>query len=267
MDDRLFATFDSIRAEPELKDHTRSYLAKRTRGYRRAPRPLRRLVPAVACLVCLLTGLGGAKAYFTPTSIISVDVNPSLELGVNRFDRVIWVEGQNEDGEHLAQQLNLRFLDCSQAISTLMADPAILGYLEQDEVLSLSVVGSDPVQSQELLATLESCTAGRSNTYCCAVPMEEVSQAHSVGLSYGKYRLYLLAQELDPSLTPEQVQEMTMRELRDWLSAHSSGRDPWTGIGQGGGSGNQHGPSQGSGGGWGSGQGNGWQGGHHQNTQ
>ena len=26
-----------------------------------------------------------------------------------------------------------------------------------------------------------------------------------------------------------------MRELRDWLSAHSSGRDPWTGIGQGGG--------------------------------
>lgn len=246
MRDRLREAFDSVRAEPELKDHTRSFLAQKTRGYRTRPAsPGRRLIPAMACLFCLLVGLGGAKLYFTPTSVISVDINPSLELGVNRFDRVISVEGRNEDGEALAQVLDLRFLDCSQAISTLLSDPTVAGYLAEDEVLSLSVVGSDPDQTQELLATLEHCTAGRRNTYCCAVPMEEVSQAHSHGLSYGKYRLFLQAQALDPTLTPQDVQGMTVRELQDWISAHSSGADPlWPDVESGTG-GNLSGAGQG----------------------
>ena len=29
----------------------------------------------------------------TPVSAVSIDVNPSIELGVNRFDRVVAVEG------------------------------------------------------------------------------------------------------------------------------------------------------------------------------
>ena len=46
-----------------------------------------RLVPTLACcLLVLLAGWGGHHAYFTPSAIISIDVNPSLELGVNRFD-------------------------------------------------------------------------------------------------------------------------------------------------------------------------------------
>ena len=29
----------------------------------------------------------------TPTAYISIDINPSLELGINRFDRIVSVEG------------------------------------------------------------------------------------------------------------------------------------------------------------------------------
>ena len=37
-----------------------------------------------------------AEGFFD--AVISVDVNPSIELSINRFDRVIDVEGYNADG-------------------------------------------------------------------------------------------------------------------------------------------------------------------------
>ena len=40
--------------------------------------------------------------YFTPIAEISIDINPSIELRVNRFDQVISVDGLNGDGQALA---------------------------------------------------------------------------------------------------------------------------------------------------------------------
>ena len=45
-----------------------------------------------------------------------------------------------------------------------------------------------------------------------------LDQAHELGMSCGKYRAFLQLQELDPTITPEQVQNMTMREIRDLLN-------------------------------------------------
>ncbi|HIZ42609.1 MAG TPA: hypothetical protein H9811_08620 [Candidatus Gemmiger excrementigallinarum] len=47
----------------------------------------------------------------------------------------------------------------------------------------------------------------------------EVEQAHECGLSYGKYRAYRELAALDPTVTPEAVQGMTMREIRDRIAA------------------------------------------------
>ena len=55
-----------------------------------------------ACLV-LVFGVG-AYAYTTPYSKVSLDVNPSIEYTLNRFGRVIDVEGINEDGEAIISE-------------------------------------------------------------------------------------------------------------------------------------------------------------------
>ena len=77
-----------------------------------------------------------------------------------------------------------------------------------------------------LLAGLEGCAAGRKNTFCCAAQPEEVALAHEAGLSYGKYRAFLEAQALDPSLTPQEVQGMSMREIREMTEALAAGEEP-----------------------------------------
>lgn len=232
MRDKLNRAFDEIHADEQLKAHTRAILAAKRAQKQRISRP-RRLVAAMACFVCLLLGLGGYQAYFTPTSAISLDVNPSLELGINRFDKVISVQGLNDDGQALSEQLHVRFLNYMDALNQILADSSMQAYLSDDAVLSIVVVGDDTPQRSQILADVQTCTAGHNNVHCSAGNAEEVAAAHEVGLSFGKYQAFLELQALDPSVTPEDVQQMTMREIRDRIAALSGSDTTTNGNGNG----------------------------------
>lgn len=221
MDERLRDAFAQVRAEEALKERTLAYLAQSTGNWQAAPAARRRrfrpLVTAAACAACLLVTLGSLWVYFTPAAYISVDVNPSLELAVNRFDRVISVTGLNDDGDALAQTLDVRFLDYTQALEQVLDSDAVTQCLARDEMLSITVAGDDDERTEEMLSQVSACTAGQKNTYCHAADLETAAEAHDHGLSCGKYQMLLELQAWDPSLTAEDVQSMTMRELWNLL--------------------------------------------------
>ena len=242
MHDKIRVAFDEIHADEDLKAQTRAYLACETQGRRHRHLSGRmRLVPALACcLLVLLAGWGGYHTYFTPSAIISIDVNPSLELGVNRFDKVVSVEGYNEDGAALADAIDVKYMDYTQALTHILDSDAFAPYASEDAAVSIAVFGSDEQKSSEMLSQVEACTAGYRNTHCYADNIEVAAAAHEARLSCGKYRAYLELHELDPAVTPEDVQGMTMREIRDRIAALSSGSDAGQTQGAGVSSGNGH---------------------------
>lgn len=242
MKNEVKQAFARVHADEALKAQTMAALQQRRAV--RAPRRSAWLMPLAACLALLLLGWGGYALYFVPTSVISVDINPSLELSVNRLDRVIAVQGYNPDGEALAEELDLWSLTYTEAVEQVLQSPVVMDCRAQGGVVSITVVTEDSAQSQRMLGNVQACTAGQKDTYCYAAPPEEVEAAHAVGLSYGKYRAYLEAQAQNPDLTPEDVQGMTMREIRDLIQPQES----QTGSGQQGG---------------GKGHGKGWAGGRH----
>lgn len=259
MRDELKTALDKVTADEALRQSTRAFLARQTHDYGTAkarPRTARRMAAAFACLALVVVGGTGYWAYFSPTCAISIDINPSVELAVNRFDKVILVDGIGEDGEALAETLDVRFLNYADALDCLLQNPAVEDYLAQDEVLSIAVAGDNQGQADAILAQSETCTAGTQNVYCHAANAEEVEQAHEAGLSFGKYQAFLELQSLDASITPEDVQGLTMREIRDRIAALSG--DPESvpgGHGYGAGNGNGQGNGMGQGAGNGSGQG------------
>ena len=252
MNERLKAAFDAVHAGEELKQSTRAFLAQRTRGYTRKKMPGHlRLLPVAACLVLVLAG--GAWAWFTPTAQISIDINPSIELGINRFDRVVSVDGYNDDGQALAQSVDVQFMKYDQAVDAILEEESMAALLEQEEqVLTLAVVGDNGAQCGRILSVLETCTQGRQNAYCYAAHPEEMEHAHELGLSYGRYAVLEQLWALGSDLTPEQAGEMTMRELHDLLRTLSgSGSETQAGAGQG------HAGGHGAGRGYGHGAGQG----------
>jgi len=246
MQDRIRAAFDSVHAEDALKERTRRFLAGKTRNYAHGPAPAyRRLAPVLACFLFLLLGLGRYWLYFLPTSYISIDVNPSIELGINRFDKVVSVEGYNADGEALAAALDIKYLDYDAALEQVLASDAVSACLSQDGLVTIGVIGSDAAHCQHLLDQVRTCADGHGNTYCYAASYDDLSQAHEAGLSYGKYRALLEAQALDPSITAEDVSQMTMRELYDLIERLSGGEAASPASGAGTGHGHSHGRQHG----------------------
>lgn len=235
MDDRLRAAFDSVRAEPELKAAARAAVARRA-ARQRPTRQAARLALAAACTVFVV--LGGSWLWFTPAARISIDINPSLELAVNRFDRVVGVEGYNADGAALAETLDVTFLPYDEAVDAVLQSDTVAALLAGDGVVEIGVAGDNATRCERLLQGVQACTAGQGNAHCYRTDAEELKQAHELGLSCGRYRAYCELAALDPGVTPEQVNAMSMREIRDRI-AELSGGTQQNAAAPGGGSGGQ----------------------------
>ena len=220
MDEQLREAFAQVRAEEDLKKRTLDYLSQKTSGWssvsRRRARPW---AMAAACAACMLMTIGSLWLYFTPAAYISVDVNPSVELTVNRFDRVISLKGLNDDGAALAEDLNVRFLEYTEALEQVLNSDTIADLLSQEETVSITVAGDDEARTAEMLSQVSACAAGRGNTLCHSTDLQTAQAAHDQGLSCGKYRMLLELQALDPAVTAEDIRGMTMKQLQAWLEA------------------------------------------------
>ena len=215
--EKLKAAFDQVRAEEELKERTKEYLSEKVYARKKKrTSPLRNFAAAAACALA-----GGSYLYFTPTAYISVDVNPSLELGINRFDRIVSVTGYNEDGKALADSLDLKYMDYSDALEALLADQDMEVYLSDNADVVLTVAGKSENQSSQILETVESCASSHENVHCHSGDTEEIHHAHNAGLSFGKYQAYLTLKGLDPSVTLEEIQDMTMSQIRELIQEYS----------------------------------------------
>lgn len=215
LDNRLKAAFDAVHAEEALKTSAGAYVREMTK--KRRPTLLRRLQPVAALACMLLVFCGGyfCRMYLEPVSVISIDINPSLELGVNTFDHVVRVEAFNEDGRELADQLQLRFLNYEEAVDRIVNSETVSALLDREEELVIAVVGEDENRTVKLCESLETYTTSGGNGRCYSASLESVEHAHSCGMSYGKYLAYQEALKQDETLTPEEIQDMTMKEIRE----------------------------------------------------
>lgn len=257
---RVREAFDAVRADDELREKTFELVRARAQegpaGTTAPSRPRaaasRRLTLAgapvrlavAACLALALVLGGGSWVYLTPTALVSVDVNPSVELGVNRFDRVVSSKGMNDDGRALLESVDVWNLTYDEAVDALLDSEVVAQVLDDDGVAEVTVASSEDGQGTRLLEGVEACTAGRDNTYCRAATEQEAAEAHEAGLSCGRYLALVELQSLDPGITADDVRDMSMREIRD-LIAELGGSG--SGAGDGGGSGHGAGAGAGAG--------------------
>lgn len=75
-------------------------------------------------------------------SIVSIDVNPSIELTIDQNDRVIKSKASNDDAAAILKNMNLRDKDISEATGTIVNRLLEHGYLAKnstDNAILISV--------------------------------------------------------------------------------------------------------------------------------
>jgi len=111
---------------------------------------------ALAACLCLL--LLGSWVWQSPIGTVRMQINPDVQMSVNRFDRVVALEGLNEDGTSLIDGYRA-YGKGMKTVSDELADRATeLGYLSDGGQITLTVdseKGDWKTAAEELLRLSE----------------------------------------------------------------------------------------------------------------
>lgn len=82
--------------------------------------------------MAIIVGVGGGFAYATPIDYVGVDINPSVQLGVNMFDKVVKVKALNEDGKKIVKESKLKNKDVDVAVAEIVESASEAGYISKE---------------------------------------------------------------------------------------------------------------------------------------
>lgn len=212
-----------------------------------------------ACLLLCVLGFGGFNAYATETAVIGIEVNPAIELGVNRFDIVVDARALNDDGKRILETVEITGKNADDAVAAITQSDVFLSYIGDDSFVDMYVVCDNAQQAETLVNQGEQ---NINNLPCAGSSHHAASQIHAEasehGMGVGRYEAAQILVSLDPTVTIEQCQTMSMKELRVRIAALDPTNDfAWHHNEQGNGNGNGAGSGTGTGTGPGDGTGNG----------
>lgn len=219
---RIKNAFDTVRADEKLKKNTISFLQneRAKRESRSKFKYAYRYALALTVVFAALFGIGSYSVLNTSVSYISIDVNPSVELALNRFDNVVKTTAYNDDGEAILKNVNLNGKSYVDAIETLLSNQEFASYIRENSEIDFTVVSDN---EDRIINGIQDCKGyGEYNGACHGADHEIITQAHNHGLSFGKYRAYLELFKYDSSVTADDCKNMTMSQIHDMISEHTN---------------------------------------------
>lgn len=182
----------------------------------------KRLAPIAACFMACIFLSTGVYAYYTPYSYVSVDINPSIAMSLNRFERVIAVEPLTEDAADFIRDTDdLKNYQIDTAISTIIKSASEKGYIDEKKENQVMVVVSakDPKQEDKLAGKLDKTAAKELSKVnnSSAVTVEKTSvESYKASVSNkqspGMKILADKVREIDPEIKDEAINDMTVQE-------------------------------------------------------
>ena len=222
MANKIQNAFGSIKADPALIESTKQFITEKSRTKTRLfHRPVyHRMLALASIMLILFVGFSSYSFIQKPVSYVSIDVNPSIELGLNRFDKVVSMTAYNGEGEEILEGLSLNGKTYTDAIDMIVESEAMSMYLTDTSELVFTVA-SDRSREKELKKGVDRCSGhiGHSSQ-SVSTDIEIVSQAHEEGLSLGKYYAYLQLNEYDENVTVDVCRDMSMDEIHSLISEH-----------------------------------------------
>ena len=197
----------------------------------------RRLAAAAAAFVLLLGGASAGVLYraeHKAVSIVSLDVNPSIEIKVNSKEKVIEVLPLNEDGKTVVGSMDFEGSSVDVAVNALIGSMLRNGYIsELANSILVSVDSEDAAEAEQLQSRLsqeidellhtESFT-GSVLSQTVQADSELSALADSYGISLGKAQLIRQIVGENPRYTFEDLVALSINDLNLILSSGSTAR-------------------------------------------
>ena len=192
------------------------------------PRKLAAFTASAAAF--LLFGVS-AWAYAAPYTYVSVDINPSVEYTLNRFDRVISVQARNDDGEEILDKIslnNLKNKPIEEAIKNTVHQISESGYFDNhtDNGIVIATASEDEekadLMASDLKDTAEEEIAKTDDKVAIEsypIGLDRVEEAQKLGVTPGKLNLVEKLQSSAKDPAEIDIKEWLEKPVRDILKA------------------------------------------------
>lgn len=183
-------------------------------------------VSAAAIFLVVFMGVFGWSAFQPGTAVamLSVDINPSLQITLDQKGRVLELESLNPDAEKLLTGLPLKGKPWEKALSQIIEQSVNLHYLSSEQtwvLVGYSFMKSDrdfpskAINTSEITKQIEDAAGKKGISPQVAVyelTNEEKVQAQENGLTLGEYALVNTAEKAGVKIEPEAVKKTDERE-------------------------------------------------------
>ena len=178
--------------------------------------------------ILLLSGLalvftfciGMLGLYYENFQTIYIDVNPSVALKLNRFERVIGVEYLNEDAKNLLSDTKLIGCNAQDALEMVIKACDSAGYVQSDSQIYISASSKEEKNAEKLLQKLkghaENISKEQNETYAVNTynaKKNEKKDFEKESLSPAKYNVIKEIIEEDDRYKMEDLKDKSMGEL------------------------------------------------------
>ncbi|MFC3773348.1 anti-sigma factor domain-containing protein [Paenibacillus sp. GCM10012303] len=187
------------------------------------------LTAAVLFCIVLFTGLGGKLEGVKPiVAYVTLDINPSVEFGIDKDNEVQEARGLNDEGIKLLEDLLLTGKPLVTATETLMQRVEQEGYFKDEEgdviISSTKVYEEAKVDESSLSQIVQATvtkhieqqhpqTASNIQVASFVTPPTIREEALSKGVSAGKYAVYLSAKDNGNDVNLNRLKEDSVRKL------------------------------------------------------
>ncbi|MGE5678012.1 MAG: anti-sigma factor domain-containing protein, partial [Pseudomonadota bacterium] len=185
--------------------------------------PYRRLASIAACFLAAIFLSTGVYAYYTPYSYVSVDINPSMAMSLNRFERVLSVEPLTEDAVSFIENTkNLKNREIDEALSDILESASEKGYIDEEaeNQIMLVVSAKNPKQEEELAGKVNAVAARElakvnkiSEVTVAKTSVENYKTAMEKKVSPGREILEDKLREIYPDIKDEELKDMTVKDV------------------------------------------------------
>ena len=188
-----------------------------------------------ACLAVMLLCGGGVlyQQAHAVASVVSLDVNPSIELKVSRNEKVLACVPLNEDAKAILADMSngadLKGAKLDVAVNAIVGSLVRNGYLDSiSSAIMISVEDKDTARAEKLQRELTSAVDGvlQTSEAKAAVLTQTLTQdaareqqARENNISTGKAALVNRVLTINPSLKFDALAKLSVEELKDLAEA------------------------------------------------
>lgn len=179
-----------------------------------------------AALILMCGGAFGVVSWRdanTVASVVSLDVNPSIELRVNQKERVLSAQPLNEDAQVILDGMDLKGTSLNVAVNAIVGSLLQNGYLDSlSSAILISVEDNDTQRATRLETSLTAeVDAALQNASAGAAILSQVvtydagleTQAQASNISVGKAAMIQQVQSLNSSLDFNALAALSVEEL------------------------------------------------------